>query len=71
MQRRGAGGDRDGVADAEVLGELALERLDLLAGAQPAAAQHRLDRREVLRLHPEVEERDRGGAAHTWYVPGR
>ena len=51
---------------AEVVGELALERLDLLARREPPAAQDRLDRGEVVVGHPQVEERD-----HTWYVPGR
>ena len=41
---------------AQVLGELALERLGLRAGAEPARAQGPLDRLEVLRLDPDVED---------------
>jgi hypothetical protein len=39
LERRGARGQRDDVLDAEVLGQLGLERAALLAGGDPAAQQ--------------------------------
>ena len=47
-QRIGAAADADAVADADVIGKLALERLDLLAQDVAAAFQHAGDRRVDL-----------------------
>ena len=68
-QRVGSRRDADGVGDAERIGQLALERLDLGPLDEPLAVADASDRRQhlvadrpVLRL--EIEQRHRGWSRH-------
>ena len=72
VQGGGAAREGDRVGDAEMLGELALERVGARAHRQPAGAQRRVDRRAVLLAQREVEERDaqaHPGATLEWPAP--